>query len=405
MMKETKFLTSIKRLLNPTRYQTGTLDAKNPGDAKKVAWSTNTSSWMPESSLVQSIQNFIANDIATQTFLHVVIDTKTMVRHNRVNSKIYKVLNMSLKNREEESVNGKIVLTSAMTSTEFWTEAIKRMLRTGWVYIQPTYSTLDGTYQVDKLSDLKLLDNRPDDLSDVIAIKSPYSLGVQAKQLMNRAFEAFWGDLNSDDVKGYLKVNGQIDQKGKRFDESMSETMDAFYRYVKDYRIGVIDNKSDYHELNNDYRKIRPEDLELLEGEVYAIFGVSKAVIAGTADAQQMAEYKEKVIKPINKQIKTELNRVLLSPYLRDLSEEKDTIEHISIYEDAYQYVTPAEKAQLIQQATNAGIATRNELRKIIGLPPEENGDELITNLNNVRIGSEGSDNNADSGSDSSNNY
>ena len=82
-----------------------------------------------------------------------------------------------------------------------------------------------------------------------------------------------------------------------------------------------------------------------------------------------------------------------MSPYLRDLSEEKDTIEHISIYEDVYQYVTPSEKAQLIQQATNAGIATRNELREIIGLPPEENGNELVTNLNNVRIGSEGSDN------------
>lgn len=401
MAKENKFLTGIKQLLNPTRYQKGTPDAKNPGDAKKVVWSDHTSSWMPESSLVQSIQDYIANDIATQTFLHETIDTKTMVRHNRVNSKIYYVLNMSLKNRVEETVNGVTQITSSMTSTEFWTEAMKRMLRTGWVYIQPVYSTPDGSYATNKLSDLKLLDSRPKDITDVIAIKSPYSLGIQAKQLMNRAFEAFWADINSDDVKGYLKVNGQIDQKGKRFDESMSETMDAFYRYVKDYRIGVIDNKSDYHELNNDYRKIKPEDLELLENEVYAIFGVSKDVIAGTADAQQMAEYKEKVIKPINKQIKTELNRVLLSSYLRDLSEEKATIEHISIYENAYQYVTPSEKAQLIQQATNAGIATRNELREIIGLPPEENGDELVTNLNNVRIGSDGSDNN----SDSSNNY
>lgn len=400
-MKE-KLLTGIKRLLNPTRYQRGTPDAKNPGDAKRVTWSNDTSSWMPESSLVQSIQDYIANDIATQTFLHETIDTNTMVRHNRVNSKIYYVLNMSLKNRVEEPVNGVTQITSSMTSTEFWTEAMKKMLRTGWVYIQPIYATPDGSYATNKLSDLKILDSRPDDLTDIIAIKSPYSLGMQAKQLMNRAFEAFWDDINSDDVKGYLKVNGQIDQKGKRFDESMSETMDAFYRYVKDYRIGVIDNKSDYHELNNDYRKIKPEDLELLENEVYAIFGVSKEVIAGTADAQQMAEYKEKVIKPINKQIKTELNRVLLSPYLRDLSEEKDTIEHISIYEDAYQYVTPAEKAQLIQQATNAGIATRNELREIIGLPPEENGNELVTNLNNVRIGS---NNNSDSGSDSANNY
>ena len=394
---ESKFLTGIKHLLNPTRYQKGTLDANRPGDAKKVTWSTNTSSWMPESSLVQSIQDFIANDFATQTFLHETIDAKTMVRHNRLNSKIYYVLNTSLKNRDENS---------SMTSTEFWTGAIKKMLRTGWVYIQPIYATPDGSYAANALSDLKILDSRPDDLTDVIAIKSPYSLGTQAKQLMNRAFEAFWADINADDIKGYLKVNGQVDQKSKSFDESMSETMDAFYRYVKDYRIGVIDNKSDYHELRNDYRKLRPEDLELLEAEVYAIFGVSKDVITGAADAQQMAEYKEKVIKPINTQVKTELNRVLLSPYLRDLTADKDTIEHISIYEDAYQYVTPSEKAQLIQQATNAGIATRNELRSIIGLPPEENGNDLVTNLNNVRIGS---DNNADSGtnngSDSSNNY
>lgn len=385
---ETKFLAGIKHLLNPTRYQKGTLDAKTPGDAKRVTWSNDTSSWMPESSLVQSIQDFIANDFATQTFLHETIDTKTMVRHNRLNSKIYYVLNTSLKNRDENS----------MTSTEFWTEAIKKMLRTGWVYIQPIYATPDGSYAANALSDLKILDSRPDDLTDVIAVKSPYSLGLQAKQLMNRAFEAFWADINSDDIKGYLKVNGQIDQKSKSFDKSMSETMDAFYRYVQDYRIGVIDNKSDYHELKNDYRKIKPEDLELLEAEVYAIFGVSKDVITGTADAQQMAEYKEKVIKPINTQVKTELNRVLLSPYLRDLTADKDTIEHISIYEDAYQYVTPSEKAQLIQQATNAGIATRNELRSIIGLPPEENGNELVTNLNNVRIGSDSGTNN---GSDS----
>lgn len=389
MVKENKFLTSIKHLLNPTRYQKGTLDANAPGDAKKVTWSNDTSSWMPESSLVQSIQDFIANDFATQTFLHETIDAKTMVRHNRLNSKIYYVLNTSLKNRDENS---------SMTSTEFWTEAIKKMLRTGWVYIQPIYATPDGSYAANALSDLKILDSRPDDLTDVIAVKSPYSLGTQAKQLMNRAFEAFWADINADDIKGYLKVNGQVDQKSKSFDESMSETMDAFYRYVKHYRIGVIDNKSDYHELRNDYRKLRPEDLELLEAEVYAIFGVSKDVITGAADAQQMAEYKEKVIKPINRQVKTELNRVLLSPYLRDLTADKDTIEHISIYEDAYQYVTPAEKAQLIQQATNAGIATRNELRSIIGLPPEENGNELVTNLNNVRIGSDSSTNN---GSDS----
>ena len=175
MAKENTLFTGIRRLLNPARYQKGTPDAKKPGDAKKVVWSADASSWMPESSLVQSIQDYIANSIATQTFLHETIDTKTMVRHNRLNSKIYYVLNTSLKNR--------VAGGTQMTSTEFWTEAMKRMLRTGWVYIQPVYDTPDGSYAANKLSDLKILESRPDDITDVIAIKSPYSLGLQAKQL------------------------------------------------------------------------------------------------------------------------------------------------------------------------------------------------------------------------------
>lgn len=379
-------LNSFKRYAMGAIYSEGVPDETAPGDASKIHWNGNPSAWVPESSVVQSIQDFIANDVATQTFTHELIDTKTMVRSNRIDSPIYEVLNLSLKNRETATVNGKTVITSCMTSAEFWTSAIKTMLRNGWVYIKPVYATLDGTYAVDKLTDLVILDERPDDLTDVIALKSPYNQGLQAKKLMNKAFEVLWADMGSDDIKGLLRVNGQIDQKTGKFHDSMDATLKAFYEYVDRYRIGTIDNKTEYKELSNDYRKVKPEDIAMLEDEVYAVFGVNRKVIMGTATPAQMTEYREKVLGPINKQLKDELNRVLLSSYLRTLTSNKKTIEHIGIYENQYLYASPTEKAQIIQQATNAGIATRNELRDILGLPPEENGDELVTNLNNVRI-------------------
>ena len=80
----------------------------------------------------------------------------------------------------------------------------------------------------------------------------------------------------------------------------------------------------------------------------------------------------------------TELNRVLLSDYLRIVTTKKETYERIGIYNDPYVFLNGNELANLIQQMTNAGIARKNELRKIAGFRPVSDGDEFVANLNSV---------------------
>lgn len=339
------------------------------GDARDYV-TGDADTYKPQSMIVASIIDYIANDIATQTFTHERLDTETMIRINRLDSPIYEVLNLSLK-------DGK-------TNAEFWTDAMKTMLNSGWVYITPVY--YGGTYSPDGLLDLVASDQRPDSLENTITIKSPYSRGHQAKTLMDKMYEILWRDMSSDDAKAFLKINGQIDQKNGNFSEQVSKTLDMFFKFVEEYGIGILDNKTDYSELKRDYRKVKPSDVELIEKQVYSIFGVTEEVILGNATQVQMKLYKETVVSPINQQLITELNRVLLSKYLRVITSSKKSVERIGVYENRYQYASLAEISEAIKALTNAGVASRNEIRGLMGLQPIEGGADIVTNLNNVSI-------------------
>ena len=351
-------------------YSKGVASKENSGDAKLIKWSDYPGYFKPESTLVSSIQSYIANDIASQEFTHVRIDRETGVETNRLDSPIYDVLN-TRSNGEKSNF-------------AFWNKVIKRMLQTGWAYITPVYE--DGDYSTNGLTSLKLEDEEPDDLTNVIVLKSPYDVGQQQQRILNKLFEVMGQNFSTDDIKGLLKVNGIVNGDTERFNETMTKTLNTLYRYANDYKIGVVDLKTEYQELNNDYRHITPEEVDLIKNEVYAVYGFNPNILSGTYTPQELKAYKMAVIEPINRQLIKELNRVLLSDYLRVVTSSKSTYERIGIYSDPYQYLNGDEIAKIIGQMTNAGIARVNELRKISGLSPIANGKDMVTNLNNVRI-------------------
>lgn len=351
-------------------YSKGIAPKTGAGDAKLIKWSDYPGYYKPESTLVSSIQSYIANDIASEEFTHVKVDRETGVETNRLDSPIYDVLNTRANNEK--------------SNFTFWNKAIKRMLQTGWAYITPVYA--DGVYSIDGLLSLKLEDAEPDDLTDVIVLKSPYDIGQQQQRILNKLFEVMGQNFSTDDIKGLLKVNGIVNGDTEKFNETMTKTLNTLYKYAKDYKIGVVDLKTEYQELNNDYRHITPEEVDLIKNEVYAVYGFNPKILSGTYTPQELKAYKMAVIEPINRQLITELNRVLLSDYLRVVTSSKSTYERIGIYSDPYQYLTGTEISQIIGQMTNAGIARANELRKIGGLRPTDGGDKIVTNLNNVRV-------------------
>ena len=362
-----KAINILKRYSQGAIYSKGVLP-KGSGDAKSVKWSDYPGFTPIESTLVSSIQSYIANDVASQEFTHVKIDSGTGVEHNRLDSPIYDVLNT--KQNGEKS------------NFDFWTKAIKRMLTTGWVYLTPIYSDLNHSSK--GLIRLEILEGEPDDLSEVIVLKSPFSVGQQQQDVLNKLFKVMNTSFSADDIKGLLKINGITNTETDTFDKKMEETLSTLYRYADEYKIGVTDLKTEYTELRNDYRHITSEEIDLIKNEVYSVYGINPNILSGKYSLQELKAYKMAVIEPINRQLSTELNRVLLSDYLRVLNSNKDSYERIGIYNDPYSFLTGNELANLIQQMTNAGIARQNELRKLAGFKPVEGGDEFVANLNSV---------------------
>lgn len=358
----------LNRYTQGAMYSKGVLSSNSNGDAKAIKWSDYSGYTKMESTLVSSIQSYIANDVASQEFTHVKIETETGVERNRLDSTIYDVLNT--KQNGEKS------------NFDFWTKAIKRMLSTGWVYIRPVYS--DDQYSSNGLLHLEIEDSEPDDLSNIIVLKSPFSVGQQQQDVLNKLFKVMNTSFTADDIKGLLHINGITDTNTAAFDKKMEATLDTLYRYAEDYKIGVVDLKTQYTELNNDYRHITSDEIDLIKGEVYAVYGINPNIINGKYSLQELKAYKMAVIEPINRQLVTELNRVLLSDYLRIVTTKKETYERIGIYNDPYVFLNGNELANLIQQMTNAGIARKNELRKIAGFRPVSDGDEFVANLNSV---------------------
>lgn len=367
----------LKRFSQGAAYSKGTMSTKEPGNGALIKWNDLPGYYKPESTLVSSIQSYIANDIASQTFTHVSVTRETGIESNKLDSPIYDVLNTN--------PNGE------KSNFDFWTRAIKKMLTTGWAYITPVYSDDDDIFEnishsTNDLKSLRLEDAEPDDLTNTIVLKSPYDIGAQQQRTLNKLFEVMGKNFSADDIKGLLKVNGVVNGDTESFNKTMTATLDNLYKYAEQYKIGVLDLKTDYTELNNDYRHITTEEVDLIKNEVYAVYGFNPKILSGTYTPQELKAYKMAVIEPINRQLITELNRVLLSNYLRVVTSTKATYERIGVYSDPYQYLTGTEIAQIIGQMTNAGIARRNELRKIGGLRPTENGDDIVTNMNNVRI-------------------
>lgn len=358
----------LARYTQGARYSKGVLSKNSNGNARAIKWSDYSGYTKMESTLVSSIQSYIANDVASQEFTHVKIDAETGVERNRLDSTIYDVLNT--KQNGEKS------------NFDFWTKAIKRMLSTGWVYIRPVY--LDDKYSSNSLLHLEIEDSEPDDLSNVIVLKSPFSVGQQQQDILNKLFDVMNSSFTADDIKGLLHINGITDTNTSAFDKKMEATLNTLYRYAEDYKIGVVDLKTQYTELKNDYRHITSDEIDLIKSEVYAVYGINPNIINGKYSLQELKAYKMAVIEPINRQLVTELNRVLLSDYLRIVTTKKETYERIGIRSEPYTFLSGDELANLIQQMTNAGIATKNELRKLAGFKPVSGGDEFVANLNSV---------------------
>lgn len=145
------------------------------------------------------------------------------------------------------------------------------------------------------------------------------------------------------------------------------------------YGVAYIDSTERVTQLNRAVENNLFTQIQYYTDMLYAELGLTPAVFNGTANEQEMLNYYNRTIEPILACICDEFKRKFLSQNARTRGQS------IMYFRDPFRLVPVSQIADIADKMTRNEILTSNEVRQIIGYKPssEPNADELRNkNLN-----------------------
>ena len=139
------------------------------------------------------------------------------------------------------------------------------------------------------------------------------------------------------------------------------------------YGIAYTDGTERITQLNRSLENNLMKQIEYLTSMLYSQLGITQSILDGTADDKTMLNYYNRTIEPIIAAIADEMKRKFLSKTAR--SQNKS----IKFFRDPFKLVPVADLAEISDKFTRNEIATSNEIRQVIGWKPSNDpkADEL----------------------------
>lgn len=172
------------------------------------------------------------------------------------------------------------------------------------------------------------------------------------------------------------------------------------------YGIAYADATEHITQLNRSVENNLLNTIQYLTQMMYSQLGMTQGILEGTASDQEYLNYKNQTIEPFISAICLEFKRKFISKTARTQGQS------IKYFEDPFKLVPVSQIADIADKFTRNEILTPNEVRQIIGIKPAEDqnadelrnrnisqsSDEIQAKLGMGMGGSDGSDN---SGTDS----
>lgn len=139
------------------------------------------------------------------------------------------------------------------------------------------------------------------------------------------------------------------------------------------YGIAYTDGTEKITQLNRPVENNLLKQVEYLTGELYTQLGITKEVMSGSANEEQMTQYYNRTIEPILTAIAEEFKRTFLSKTARTQGHS------VEFYRDPFKLVAVGSIADLADKFTRNEILSSNEVRGIVGFHPVDTpeADEL----------------------------
>lgn len=341
-----------------------------------------------EQTIIASIYNRIARDVAAVGFRHVRLN-----ENDRFDEEIDDSLNQCLK----------ISPNLDQTPRSFIQDVVLSMFDEGYVAIFPAKANLDpiktGSYDIQELRKGKIVQWYPEAVQ--VEAYNPDSgrfqeivLPKSMTAIVENPFFSIMNGPNST-LQRLIRKLALLDAVDE---QSSSGKMDLIIQlpYVvksevkkqqaeqrrKDiemqlmgskYGIAYIDGTERVTQLNRSLENNLLTQVEYLQNTLYAQLGMSPNIFNGSASAEELTNYTNTTIEPIASAIADEMKRKFLTKTARSQGQS------IMYFRDPFKMVPTAQIAEMADKFIRNEILTANEFRGIVGYKPssDQRADEL----------------------------
>ena len=340
-----------------------------------------------ERSIITSVYNRIALDVAAITIQHVRLDDEgrfTSVMNTSLNSCLSLEANLD------------------QTGRAFIQDIVQSMLDEGCVAIVPVDTDDDpeeGSWKIETMRTGKILEWYPQHVkvrvyNEQTGKKEDVLVPKRTVAIVENPFYAVMNEPNStmqrlirklnildaiDEQSGSGKLNliiqlpyviktearrQQAEKRRKDIEEQLSGSK---------YGVAYTDGTEHVVQLNRPVDNNIMSQIEYLTSMLYSQLGLTQTIMDGSADDKTMLNYLTRTVEPILSAIVDEMKRKFLTKTARSQKQS------ILFFRDPFKLVPVGEIAEIADKMTRNEIMTSNEIRQKIGMTPSKdpNADKL----------------------------
>lgn len=348
-----------------------------------------------ERSIVSSIYNHIAIDVASVGMQHIRLDK---------NGQFQEPIDSGLQNCLTTEAN------IDQGSRAFFQDLVLTMFEKGTVAIVPVNTTLDpemsGGYDIKDLRvgeplvwyprhvQCRVYNDKPD-----VGMKEDINLPKSMTALVENPLYLVMNETNSTlqrlirklhllDAVDEASSSGKLDiiiqlpyvvkteSRRKQAEQRRTDLEEQLKGST--YGIGYTDGTEKITQLNRAVDNSLMSQIEYLVEMLYGELGITKEVMNGTADEATMINYYNRTVEPILAAIAQAMKRTFLTKTARSQGQS------IAYFRDPFKLVPISQVAEIADKFTRNEIATSNEFRGFIGIRPSS--DPKADELRNANI-------------------
>ena len=345
-----------------------------------------------EKSIITSVYNRIAVDVASLQFKHVKLDDQDRYLET-IKSPLNDCLNVSA-NLDQ-------------TGLAFCIDVVLTMLDEGVVAIVPTITDknpiTEDSFQIGEMRTATIKEWFPQHVrvsiyNDVTGQMDEYVLPKKSVCIIENPYYSVMNEPNSTAQRLMTKL-ALLDGIDNRNGSDRLDVLIQFPQVIKTelqrklankrladlesqlkrspLGIGYIDGSEKVIQLNRAVENQLVAQVTDLTSMLLSQLGITQEILNGTADANAMNNYFNRVIEPIASAITAEMTRKFITPTARTQHKA------IRFYRDPFKLMPITDVAEIADKFTRNAIATSNEIRQAIGMTPSKDPNaDVLSNKN-----------------------